>query len=186
MRCAVILYAPIGGGKTLTAMAAAERARADGLRIMGVLSRRVFEGAPDPSYEILELDTGERSPLVKSNKLSLSEGWESYGNPRYMFLPDGFRRANLALRRAAEEMRDGVVVFVDEFGRLESGHMGIYPGAVSVAEALRRGGVAVYLCRDDKVAEVNELVKGKAARTFTLEAGDSDALLKIILGCSKL
>jgi nucleoside-triphosphatase THEP1 len=186
MRCAVILHAPIGGGKTRTAESAVERARADGLKVMGVLSRRVFEGAPDPSYEILELDTGERLPLVKSNKLSLGEGWESYGNPIYMFSPDGFRLANLALQRAAEEMSDGVVAFVDEFGRLESGGMGIYPGAVFVADALRRGGVAVYLCRDDKVAEVNDLVRGKAARTFTLEAGDADALLRIIRGCSKL
>ncbi len=34
--------------------------------------------------------------------------------------------------------------------------------------------------------EVSELVKGKAQRVFTLEAGDADALLRIILGCSRL
>ncbi len=83
-------------------------------------------------------------------------------------------------------MRDGVVVFVDEYGRLESQHKGIHPGAVMVADALKRGGVAVYLCRDDKVNEVIDLVKGRAARVFNLEAGDADALLRIIRGCSKL
>jgi nucleoside-triphosphatase THEP1 len=186
MRCAVILHAPIGGGKTRTAEAAAERARADGIRVMGILSRRVLEGAPDASYDILELDTGERVPLVKSNKLNLGEGWESYGNPRYLFSLDGFRRANIALCRAAEEMRDGVVTFVDEYGKLESEHLGIHPGAVTVADAIMSGGVAVYLCRDERVAEVTDLVKGKAARIFTMEAGDADALLRIILGCTRL
>ena len=98
----------------------------------------------------------------------------------------GFYSANLALQRAAEEMKDGVVVFVDEYGRLESQKKGIHPGAVMVAEGLKRGGVAVFLCREDKVDEIAELVKDKANRVFNLEAGDADALLNIIRGCSKL
>ncbi len=65
MRCAVILHAPIGGGKTTTARAAAERARADGLKVMGILSIRVLDGGEYPSYDLLELDTGETMPLVK-------------------------------------------------------------------------------------------------------------------------
>ncbi len=187
MRCAVILHAPIGGGKTRTAEAAAERARADGIKVMGVLSMRVSAtDGGDPSYEILELDTGERVPLVKPIGVGSNGDWESLGNPRFVFSSEGFSRANLALQRAAEEMREGVVVFIDEYGRLESERKGVYFGAVAVADSLRRGGVAVYLCRGDKVAEVTELVKGKAARTFALEAGDPDALLRIILGCSRL
>jgi hypothetical protein len=55
-----------------------------------------------------------------------------------------------------------------------------------VAEGLKRGGVAVFLCREDKVDEIAELVKDKANRVFNLEAGDADALLNIIRGCSKL
>jgi nucleoside-triphosphatase THEP1 len=83
-------------------------------------------------------------------------------------------------------MHDGVVTFIDEYGRLESQRKGIHPGAVMVANALKSGGVAVFLCRDDMVQEVNELVKGKATRVFTVEAGNVDALLRIIRGCSKL
>ncbi len=186
MRCAVILHAPIGGGKTTTARAAVERARADGLKVMGVLSLRVLDGGEYPSYDLLELDTGETMPLVKPQDEASGEEWESYDNPRFVFSKKGLYSANLALHRGAEELRDGVVVFVDEYGRLESQHKGIHPGAVMVADALRRGGVAVYLCRDDKVNEVIELVKDRAARIFKLEAGDADALLRIIRGCSKL
>ncbi len=186
MRCAVILHAPIGGGKTRTAEAAAERAKADGIKIMGILSRRILGDGPDPSYDLIELDTEETMPLVKPAGIGLAEGWEPFGNPRFVFSRKGLYSANLALHRAATEMRDGVVVFVDEWGRLESERKGIHPGAVMVANALSRGGVAVYLCREDKVKEVNDLVKGKASRVFQLEAGDADALLRIILGCSKL
>ncbi|MGD0802705.1 MAG: nucleoside-triphosphatase [Candidatus Bathyarchaeia archaeon] len=186
MHCAVILHAPIGGGKTTTAIDAAERASADGLKVMGILSMRVLDGGDYPSYDLLELDTGETMHLVKPVDKISGEIWESYDNSHFVFSKKGLNSANLALTRAAKEMRDGVVVFVDEYGRLESQHKGIYSGAIMVADALKRGGIAVYLCRDDKVNEVIDLVKESAARVFSLEAGDTDALLRIIRGCSKL
>jgi len=186
MRCAVILHAPMGGGKTRTAESAAERARADGLKVMGILSRRIPGDDPLPSYELLELDTGETVPFARPAGLGVVEGWESYDTPHFVFSQKGLYCANLALHRAAEEMRDGVVVFVDEWGRLESQRKGIHPGAVMVAKALSNGGVAVFLCRDDKVDEVRELLRGRATRTFSLEAGDVDALLRIVRGCSRL
>lgn len=186
MRCAVILYAPIGGGKTRTAELAVERAKADGIKVMGILSRRIIGEDLDPSYDLDELDTGERTPLVKPAGIDFAEGWESFDNPRFVFSRAGFYSANLALQRASTEMRDGVVVFVDEWGRLESQKKGIYSGAVMVANALSRGGIAVFLCRDDKVKEVTDLVNGKASQVFQLAAGDADALLRIIVGCTRL
>ena len=186
MRCAVILYAPIGGGKTRTAESVAERAKADGIKVMGILSRRVIGDGPDPSYDLVELDTGETMPLVKPAGIGFARGWESFDNPRFVFSKKGFYSANLALHRAATEMGNGVVVFVDEWGRLESEKKGIHPGAVMVANALSGGGVAVFLCRDDKVKEVTDLVKMKASRVFQLEAGDPDTLLRIILSCTRL
>jgi nucleoside-triphosphatase THEP1 len=186
MSCVVILHAPIGGGKTRTAESVAERAKADGIKVLGILSRRIIGDGPDPSYDLVELDTGETMPLVKPAGMGFAEGWESFDNPRFVFSRKGLYSANLALHRAASEMRDGVVVFIDEWGRLESQKKGIHPGAVMVANALNRGGVAVFLCREDKVEEVTELVKGKAALVIQLEAGDADALLRIILGCARL
>ena len=185
---AVILHAPIGGGKTTTVEAVSEGAKSDGLKVMGILSKRVFEGGEKPSYEILELDTGERMSLVKLASMEPGEGWESYGNPYYVFSKKGFCSANLALKRAAEELKDGVVVFVDKYGRLESQHKGIHLGAVMVANALRHSGVVVYLCRDDKVDERAriDLVKGRTARFFNLDDGQVDEILRIMRDCSKL
>jgi len=185
MRCAVILHAQIGGGKSRTAEVAAEWAKAEGLKVMGVVSRRTGDAA-DPSYDLVELDTGEVTPLVKPQGIGQAEGWETFGNPRFVFSRKGLYCANLALHRAAEEMRDGVVVFVDEWGRLESQRKGIHPGAVMVAKALSKGGVAVFLCRDDKINEVVDLVRGNASRVFQIEAGDAEALMRVIRGCSKL
>jgi len=186
LSCAVILHAPIGIGKTTTAMAAAERAKTSGLKVMGVLSLRILDRDEYPSYDLLELDTGDCMPLVKPAGEALGDDWESYGNPRFMFSKKGLNSANLALLRGAEAMKDGVIVFVDEYGRLESQHKGIHIGAVMVADSLKHGGVAIYLCRDDKVNEVIDLVMGRASRVFNIEAGDVDALLRIIHGCSKL
>jgi nucleoside-triphosphatase THEP1 len=183
---AVILHAPIGGGKTMTALAAIEMAKGEDIRIMGILSRRVFDGDMYPSYELLNLETEEVAPLVKPANRAYGKDWESYGNPVFVFSKKGLYEANLALNRAAEELKNGVVVFVDEYGRLESQGKGIYPGAVKVANTLRRGGTAVFLCRDDKVEEVVALLRNKSVRTFDLEAGDPEALIRIIREFSKL
>ena len=156
------------------------------MKVMGILSRRVIEGGEYPRYDLWELDTNGTMPLVKPSEEASVEGWDSFDNLVFVFSRKGFQRANLALQRAADEMKEGAIVFVDEYGRLESQHKGIYSGAVKVAEGLKRGGIAVFLCRDDKVSEVINLVTGRAERIFNLEAGDSEALLRIIRGCSKL
>jgi nucleoside-triphosphatase THEP1 len=183
MRCAVILYGPIGGGKTTTAFAIAERARSEGLKVMGVLSRRVIEGETFPRYDLVDLETGDAIPLVKPAEKAQNEEWETHGNPVFTFSKHGFEQANLALHRAAESLRDGVIVFVDEYGRLESKGTGIYVGVVKVAKALRFGGSAVFLCRNEKVEELKALLNGKAQRIFTLEAGDPETLWRLLQGC---
>jgi agmatine/peptidylarginine deiminase len=83
-------------------------------------------------------------------------------------------------------VKNGVIVFIDEYGAWSPKGKGIYTGAVKVAEALRRGGTAVFLCRDDRVQEVVALLRDESVRVFTLEAGDPDVLFRIIRGCSKL
>ena len=183
MRCAVILYGPIGGGKTTTAFTIAERARNEGLKVMGVLSRRVIEGDTFPRYDLVDLETGNTFPLVKPAEKTQDEEWETHGNPVFTFSKHGFEKANLVLHHAAESLRDGGIVFVDEYGRLESKGMGIYVGVVKVAKALRFGGSAIFLCRNDKVEELKHLLNGRARQIFTLEAGDPEAIWRLLQGC---
>jgi len=183
MSYAVILHAPIGGGKTTTALTVAERAKSEGIKVMGILSRRVLDGGMHPNYDLFNLETGETIPLVKPADRATGEDWESYDNPIFIFSKKGLHAANLALYHAAEELKNGVVVFIDEYGRLESQGKGIYPGILKVANALRRGDIVIFLCRDDKVQEVMSLLRDKSLKVFNLEAGDPDALFNIIRGC---
>ncbi len=176
----MIIHAPIGGGKTCTASGVADLARRDGIRVMGILSRRVLTGRVHASYEIHDQETCEGWPLVVPQEDSPGEGWETHGNPVYVFSVSGFERANTTLRRAARLMGLMSLVFVDEFGRLESGGEGIYVGALAVAKGLRRGGTAVFLCRTEKVAEVKLLLEPNADRILIFEAGDPRAVYEAI------
>jgi len=148
------------------------------------LSRRVFESDPYPSYEAVDLDTGISFLLVRPTEIVEGVNWIT-GTPVYSFSKRGLEQANDILTRAAEALGEGVVIFIDEFGRLESRRMGIYPGIVKVIQALKRKGVAVILCRGDKVAEVEELVSGSVEKVFIIVAGDPDALLRAIQNHAK-
>ncbi len=57
--------------------------------------RIVGEGL-DPSYELLELDTGEKVPLAKPSRIGFADDWESYGNSRFVFSRKGFSSASAA------------------------------------------------------------------------------------------
>lgn len=74
MRCAIILHASLGEGKTTTAITAADRAKIDGIKVMGILSKRVLDGGDYPSYDLLDLETNEVTPLVKPVDKSQGEG----------------------------------------------------------------------------------------------------------------
>lgn len=181
MPCAIIIHGEIGAGKTRTALALAERARSMGLRVRGVLSVRVLDDG-FIGYDALDTGTGETFPLVRLREEAEGEDWDHHGNPRFAFSASGLKRANRVLACAAEEMDDETLVFVDEYGRLEARGLGIHRGARRVAEALRDGGVGVFLCRADRVEDVRALM-GDGAEFITVTAGNVDAAWRIVTGC---
>jgi nucleoside-triphosphatase THEP1 len=159
----------------------ADLARRDGLKVMGILSRRILTARTHASYEIHDQATGETWPLVLPKEDSPGEGWETHGNPVYVFSVNGFEKANKTLGRAAELIGPRSLVFVDEFGRLESDRKGIYPGALAVADGLCRGGTAVFLCRTERVEEVRLLLESKADKILVFEARDPRTVYDAIL-----
>lgn len=181
--CAIILHGPIGGGKTTTARDVAERIRRSGHRVMGILSIRVPDNEAPPSYDITDLETGRSFPHVKPREKTNadSDDWESFGNPVFTFSKKGLAEANSILTRASQDLGHGAVVFVDEYGRLESRGLGIHIGFTSVVESLRRGGLALILCRDDKVSELKStLERSGIDNVSALEAGDPERVWKIV------
>ncbi len=182
MSCAIVVHGAIGSGKTTTCLKLAERARAEGVPVRGILSIRVYQDGTLIGYDGLDLASGQAFPLVRLRGLTENSDWFEFGRLKYAFSIPGFERANRVLTRSAEELGHPSIVFVDEFGRLERTGKGIFLGAARVAEALRGGGVAVFACRTDMVEVVEELVRGKAQAVFRHEPGDAEALWREVQG----
>ena len=177
--CAVVIHAGIGGGKTSTARAIADKLRKGGFTVRGILSVRLSSGISE-GYDAEDLETGEVYPLVRLTTSVESVGWETYGNPIYSFSCSGFARANNALRVAAEKMAPGVVVFLDEYGKLELRGEGIRPGVNAIVSSLGQGGAAVVLCRSNIVPEVEALLRKAVNTVGIFDAGDVEAVIDFL------
>jgi nucleoside-triphosphatase THEP1 len=160
---ALIIHGPIGCGKTQRALELAERARQTGHRVLGLVSIRVTDGGETTGYTGMDLASEARFPLVKLTSLAEGEDWRMLGKWKYSFSEAGFERANTALEDAAEALDDKTIVVADEYGHIELKGMGIHRGVTKVAEALKRGGCLVVLCRTDKVDAVVEMLPEEAS-----------------------
>jgi len=170
---ALVIHGPIGCGKTRRALELAEMARQRGYRVLGLVGLRVIEGGETTGYKGMDLAHGERFPLVKLTSLAEGEDWRKLGKWKYSFNDAGFERANAILMEAAEALDDETVVVADEYGHIELQGMGIHRGVARVAEALKRGGRLVVLCRTDKVEAVVEMLPDEAA-VLVAEADSPD------------
>jgi len=174
---AIIIYGPIGSGKTLTCLRLTEILRKRGLRVLGLISPRVYEDDSLIGYDLLRVSTGERIPLCRVPEKA-EESWLHYGRLHYAFSSKAFNWGNRVLEEEAEELDRGAVIFIDEFGRLEAKGLGLYGGAMKVAESLQRGGAAIYSCRDDLTERVEELLSGRAGSISRHRAGDLEGILR--------
>lgn len=172
---ALVIHGPIGCGKTQRALELAEIARQRGYRVFGLVGLRVIEGGETTGYTGMDLAQGERFPLVKLTSLAEGEDWRKLGGWKYSFSDAGFEKANTILEEAAESLNDKTVVVADEYGHIEIQGMGIHRGVARVAEALKRGGCLVVLCRTDKVEAVVEMLPDEAA-VLVAEADSPDFL----------
>ena len=159
---ALIIHGPIGCGKTQRALKLAERARQSGYRVLGLVSIRVTDGGETTGYTGMDLATGAMFPLVKLTSLAEGEDWRKLGEWKYSFSEAGFKRANTILEDAAEALDDETIVVADEYGHVELLGMGIHRGVARVAEALKRGGCLVVLCRTEKVDAVIDMLPQEA------------------------
>lgn len=183
MSCAIIIHGAIGSGKTCTCLSLSERAVNEGFSVKGVLSPRVFEAGELIGYNGLDPASKLSFPLVRLRTCEKGSGWSTLSNLKYAFSIEGFKRANMILSRSADTMNRGSLVFVDEFGRLESMKGGIYPGVLAVAKALVEGGAAVFACRTNLIEEVLNLVSGQAGTVSIYGPGSLEPIWRGIRGC---
>ncbi len=179
MSC-IIVHGLRGAGKTKTCLGLAERASVEGQSPRGIVSPAVFVDGEKIGYDCLDLTSGAAFPLVRLREIVGGPTWFPHGNIKYAFSVPGFERANEILTQSAQALGEASLVFVDEFGRLEMEGLGLYSGALRVAETLGQGRVAVFACRTDAVGAVNELVAGRAREVKAFESGDTGIVWRYI------
>jgi nucleoside-triphosphatase THEP1 len=106
-------------GKTSTAAALATALQAQGHRVGGVLAEAVLSQGVKTDYSLVDLATGNRSLYARQR-----QGPIQRGVLRYEFLSEGLQFGCAAIRRAAAEGVDALLV--DEIGPLEAAGGGLW------------------------------------------------------------
>ncbi|TRO52338.1 hypothetical protein E2P71_07835 [Candidatus Bathyarchaeota archaeon] len=176
----LIVHGPIGSGKSNRAEQITDRAKVNGYRIYGIISRRVLRGTETIGYDGFYPQTGKTQQMVyKASEVS-GDQWKPLRGP-FMYNEDAIRDANDSLVEAAHLMDEKTLAVVDEYGHLEARGYGLYPGLSRVIEALPGGGKLLVLCRTDKIdnvlrlfrVETKVLVMEASMRDFLDSLGDS-------------
>ena len=178
----ILVYGPIGSGKTRTCIDLAERLSSVNQNIVGILSKRVYRVGELLGYDCLDLESGHVFPLVRLRNQVCGPDWFNFRELKYAFSISGFKWANCILIRLSEGLNIPSIVFIDEFGRLESAGAGMYPGIVRVVESLKMHAwnAAIFTCRTDLIEAVEELLTGRAQNVSKCEPGDFEKLWNMI------
>jgi nucleoside-triphosphatase THEP1 len=171
----IIVYGPIGSGKTTTCLELAERARSD-FTMAGVITKRVFVGEDVVGYDCTDVSSGEVFPLVRLAGDLDDPDWLPLYLEKFVFSMSGFQRANEVLRTSVASFGLPRLIFVDEFGRLEARGEGLLRGVEGVMGDLRGSDVAVVTCRTNLLSIVEEMARGSGHEAHACQPGDSDEL----------
>ena len=181
MSCVIIVHGAVSSGKTCTCLELVKRAKAQGIMVGGILSIRAYQDTELIGYDGLDLESKDVFPLARLRTIVDDPGWFLFGDLIYAFSVRGFERANSILIRLAETLSSSSIIFIDEFGRLEKAGLGIFLGALRVAERLKAGGTAIFTCRTDLVEAVEDLVHDKAESIIRFEPNNLEALWSTVL-----
>ncbi len=157
----LIVHGPIGSGKTNRAEQITDRAKVNGYKVYGVISRRVMRGRETIGYDAFFPQTMETTPMVYRDTEVSGDNWQPLRGP-LLYNEYAFQQANDALIEAAYLMDEKTLVVVDEFGHLEARGFGLYMGLIKVVKALQGGGRLLILCRTDKIDNVLSLFQNEA------------------------
>ena len=182
MSKAVLVYGPIGSGKTSTCIEIVERLRSVNHNIRGVLSKRVYHEGELMGYDCLDVSSGQVFPLVRLRNQICGPDWFNFGELKYAFSSSGFKLANSILSTSSKESNVTTIVFIDEFGRLERAGVGIYHGVLAVVESLKNGSIAIIACRTDMVETVERVLRDRVKYVEKCEPGDLEKLWDLIKG----
>jgi nucleoside-triphosphatase THEP1 len=122
-----IFTGAVGEGKTTHLAKLVETLRSRNLSVAGVLSPRIVENGKTTGYDLLDLVTGIKEPLLRRSE---DQGAGKIGS--YAIIPQGFKAGYGALKEAQNHNYQYIVV--DEVGKLELEGQGWAP---SLEELIR-------------------------------------------------
>jgi nucleoside-triphosphatase THEP1 len=157
----LLLSGPIGAGKTTLCQHLAEQVRGRGLDVGGILAPAVIEGGRKAGIEVVDLGTGERRLLARTDR---DLGGVCVG--RYSF--DACTLA-WAVELCARALTTDALVFVDEIGPLELERK---QGLASLVPMLAqpRAGTTVVIVRDGLIDALRARVARARPRLVRLES----------------
>ena len=178
----VLVYGLIGSGKTRTCIDLVERLLSINKNIGGILSKRVYQEGELIGYDCLDVSSGQIFPLARLWNQVCGPDWFNFRELKYAFSTSGLKRANSILIGLSKGLNIPSIVFIDEFGRLESAGAGMYPGITRVVESLKMHAwnTAIFTCRTDLIEAVEKLLTGQAQNVSKCEPGDLEKLWNMI------
>jgi len=171
----IIVYGPIGSGKTTTCLELAEMARSK-VTVAGIITKRFFRGEEVVGYDCIDLSTGEAFPLVRLAGELDDPDWLPLYLEKFVFSTSGFQRANEVFKTSVASFGGPRLIFVDEYGRLEERGGGLIRGVEGVLDALRGSDVAVATCRTNLLSAVEEMARRAGHEVHACQPGNSDEL----------
>lgn len=166
------MHGHIGSGKSSRAQQIADRAKVNGYKVYGIISKRVMKDKKTIGYDGFFPNTGAMTQLVYKDTEVTGEQWKHLRGP-FLYNENTFQQANDYLVKAAHLMDEKTLVIVDEFGHLETRGYGLYPGLIKLITALHGGGKLLVLCRTDKIDNILQLFRMET-KVLILEADRRD------------
>ncbi|RPH75463.1 MAG: DUF2478 domain-containing protein [Candidatus Rokuibacteriota bacterium] len=170
-RATTIITGPTGSGKTTLATAVVEQLRARGMRVAGVLAPGLLADGRRTGFDILNLATGERTPLAREGVAPGTHGTGPHARwSRFAFSPEGL---TLGRRALLADITGADVVVIDEVGPFELSGGG-WADALDVLKGF--DGVTILIVRESLVEQVRARWGSADTAVYTASAANAAAI----------
>lgn len=155
-------------GKSTLAYTIASEAINKGIKVGGIISQSNNHNNNRTGYDVIDLKSGKSVPLATNEPIENCE--ETCG--QYYFYPEGMKFASNSLD--PDYLKESIVVFVDEVGRLELSKHGFYSHIIKLLSSDLK---AIFLVlREDFIEAVKEKFNVTPQKIITVSNEENNNL----------